>query len=58
MIAITGNTYPVKDQLLAMGCWWNGQAKLWYAPDCVADAARKLVKSHRRASKSARSNRR
>jgi hypothetical protein len=27
---ITGNTYPVKDQLRAMGARWDADAKAWY----------------------------
>jgi hypothetical protein len=31
-LAITGNTYPVKDSLKALGCRWNGDMKAWVAP--------------------------
>lgn len=40
---ITGNTYPVKDQLKALGGKWDPKAKGWLVPDDKADAARKLV---------------
>lgn len=43
MIAITGNTYPVKDQLKAMGGKWDSAAKAWMVPDDVAEQAQKLV---------------
>lgn len=43
MIAITGNTYPVKDQLKALGGRWNADAKAWMVPDDKADEARRLV---------------
>jgi len=29
MFNITGNTYPVKDQLKAIGCRWSVQQKCW-----------------------------
>ena len=43
MIAITGNTYPVKDQLKALGGKWNADAKAWMVPAAKADEARALV---------------
>ena len=43
MIAIAGNTYPVKDALKALGGRWNGDAKAWMVPDDKADQARALV---------------
>lgn len=34
MVAISGNTYPVKDQLKSLGARWNADAKAWMvAPD-------------------------
>lgn len=45
MIAITGNTYPVKDQLRALGGRWNADAKAWMVPEAKADEARALVNS-------------
>jgi len=44
-IAITGNTYPVKDQLRALGGKWNADRKAWMVPPDKADEARKLVDS-------------
>lgn len=29
MVEITGNTYPVKEALKAIGCRWKGDAKAW-----------------------------
>lgn len=45
MKAITGNTYPVKDQLKALGGKWNPDRKLWEVPDSKWEAAEKLVKA-------------
>lgn len=42
-VAITGNTYPVKDQLRALGGRWDGAAKSWQVPEDKADEARALV---------------
>ena len=43
MIAITGNTYPVKDQIKALGGRWNSDRKAWMVPADKADQARALV---------------
>lgn len=43
MVAITGNTYPVKDQLKSLGARWNPDQKAWMIPEDKADEARKLV---------------
>ena len=43
MTAISGNTYPVKDQLRALGGKWNPDAKAWMVPDDKADQAKALV---------------
>jgi hypothetical protein len=37
-LAISGNTYPVKDQLKALGCRWNSAAKAWVAPNAAVHA--------------------
>lgn len=42
-VAITGNTYPVKDQLKALGARWNPDTKSWLVPDNKAEQARALV---------------
>ncbi len=41
--AITGNTYPVRSALAAMGGYWDKASKAWMVPSDKADAARKLV---------------
>ena len=43
MVKITGNTFPVKEQLRALGGKWNGAEKCWELPDAKADEARALV---------------
>jgi hypothetical protein len=40
---IVGNTYPVKDQIKALGGRWDGRAKGWIVPEDQAAAARALV---------------
>ena len=41
--AITGNTYPIKDQLKALGGRWNPDQNAWMVPTEKADQARALV---------------
>lgn len=43
MAVITGNTYPVREQLKALGGKWVPTVKGWQVPDAVADEARRLV---------------
>lgn len=43
MQQITGKTYPVKDQLKAMGARWNARAKAWEIADELAPAAWAVV---------------
>lgn len=43
LVAVTGNTYPVKDQLKALGARWNPDAKAWMVAPDKADAARAIV---------------
>ena len=45
MIAISGNTYPVKDQLKALGGRWDPAAKCWNVPDDKVEEAKKIVAS-------------
>ena len=40
MIAITGNTYPVKDQIKALGGRWNADQKAWMVPEDKAGEAK------------------
>lgn len=42
-VAITGNTYPVKEQIKALGGRWNNDRKVWMVPADKADQARGLV---------------
>lgn len=42
---ITGNTYPVKDKLKALGGRWNAARKGWMVPDEKAAEAKQLVDS-------------
>lgn len=43
MRTVTGNTFPVKDQLKSLGGKYNPIAKGWDMPDAQYDAAKKLV---------------
>jgi hypothetical protein len=43
LVAVTGNTFPVKDQIKALGGRWNADQKAWMVPADKADAARALV---------------
>jgi hypothetical protein len=49
MTAITGNTYPVKDSLKALGARWNADQKAWMVEDSKAEQARKIVAGNSRA---------
>ena len=42
-ILITGNTYPVREQIKAMGGRWVRKAQGWEVPVAVAAAAQALV---------------
>src|SRR5579864_5643195 len=43
LVAITGNTYPVKDRLKALGARWDGEAKAWMVTPDKADQAKAIV---------------
>jgi hypothetical protein len=43
MVAITGNTFAVREQLKALGGRWDAGRKCWLVPDDKADQARALV---------------
>lgn len=43
LVAITGNTYPVKEQLKAIGARWNADAKAWMVTPDKAEQARQIV---------------
>lgn len=42
-VLITGNTFPVKDALKALGGRWDSTNKGWLVPASNADKARSLV---------------
>ncbi len=43
LVAVSGNTYPVRDQLRAMGGQWDKAARAWMMPEAQAEAARAIV---------------
>ena len=43
MVTITGNTYPVKEKLRAIGGRWNPAAQGWDVDESKADEARAIV---------------
>lgn len=43
MVAITGNTFPIKDKLKAMGGRWNAAEKVWMVPEEFEDEAQELA---------------
>jgi hypothetical protein len=43
MVLITGNTYPVRAELRALGGVWDARAQGWRVPEARADEARRLV---------------
>jgi len=45
MKLITGNTYPVKDSIKALGGRWNKLAKGWEVPEDKEEEAQALVSS-------------
>ena len=42
-VAISGNTYPVKEQLKALGARWNADEKCWMVAESQAIRAREIV---------------
>jgi hypothetical protein len=42
-VAITGNTYPVRDILKRLGGTWDAARKAWIVPDDKAAEARSVV---------------
>lgn len=42
-VLITGNTYPVRQELARLGGVWDATAKGWRVPASKAEEARKLV---------------
>ena len=44
---VTGNTYPVKEELRALGCRWDAGRRAWYTDsEEVAAKAREIVQPH------------
>ncbi len=43
LVAITGNTYPVKDALKAIGATWNTEKRAWMIAEAKAQYARAIV---------------
>jgi len=43
MIEITGNTYPVKDDLKKLGARWNGMKRCWMVSPDLAEQAQAIV---------------
>jgi len=41
-ITVTGNTYPVRDELKKLGARWDGTNKQWILPDTALEAVNKL----------------
>lgn len=42
-VAITGNTYPVKDKLKTLGAKWDSARKCWTITDAKVEEARRIV---------------
>ncbi len=45
LVAITGNTYPVKDQLKKLGGIWNKDMKSWMVPVDKEEQAMEIMDS-------------
>lgn len=43
MIPLSGNTYPVKEELKKLGARWDGDAKFWSVPESNLDKAKALI---------------
>jgi hypothetical protein len=56
MVLITGNTYPVKDEIKELGGRWNAAEQGWMVPLENSDRARALVASAPVKAKPARSS--
>lgn len=51
MTPIRGNTFPVKDQLRALGGRWDAVAKCWLVPDDKVDEANRILAGAAKASR-------
>ena len=56
MKLVTGNTFPVKDRIKAMGGRWNAAQKGWEVPDAQYEAVRVMVDHAPKASRTTTSN--
>ena len=45
MVKLTGNTYPVRDQIRALGGRWSARDKCWMVPSYNYAEAMKLIPS-------------
>ena len=45
MILVTGNTYPVKDKLRALGARWDAESRGWLVPASKHGQATSIVAS-------------
>lgn len=43
LVLVTGNTYPVREQLAALGGKWDAVKKGWHVAQSRAEEARRLV---------------
>ena len=43
MKALTGNTYPIKEQIRSAGGKWNPNEKVWYVPENVFEKLQSLI---------------
>lgn len=43
IVVVDGNTYPVREQLRALGCRWDASSQVWMAQPSKAAQARALV---------------
>lgn len=43
LVAITGNTFPVKEKLKALGAKWNAEDKCWMVSESKAAEAQAIV---------------
>lgn len=44
-VSVSGNTYPVRDQLRELGGRWDAASKTWQVPASKAEAAHRVVAS-------------
>lgn len=45
--AVRGDTYPVREELKALGCRWDRDTGLWWAPPDLLREAEDLVENAR-----------